>query len=161
MLAGKGGYLVKVLIDIDKNYNENFVTIHVQEWSAEVEELVQQIKQTKPKRIVGIKEEQSILLEPFEIEYVFAEARKVFAVIHNQKVELKMKLYEVERLLEPYQFTRFSKSVVGNLNLISRFELAFNGNLCVIFKSGNKEYVTRKYVHVLKEKLIMGDSNDS
>lgn len=40
--------------------------------------------------------------------------------------------------------------------MIDRFELSFNGNLCVFFKSGNKEYVTRSYVHHLRNQLVEG-----
>ncbi|WP_255342648.1 LytTR family DNA-binding domain-containing protein [Paucisalibacillus sp. EB02] len=72
-----------------------------------------------------------------------------------------MKLYEIEEILIPHYFMRFSKFVIGNLNHIQRFELSFNGNLCVYFHSGNKEYITRSYVAKVKEKLLMGgESND-
>jgi len=67
-----------------------------------------------------------------------------------------MKLYEAESLLASHGFCRLSKSAIGNLNQIKRFELAFNGNLCVYFQSGSKEYVSRKYVQELKKKLIIG-----
>ncbi|SFM34035.1 LytTr DNA-binding domain-containing protein [Gracilibacillus orientalis] len=67
-----------------------------------------------------------------------------------------MKLYEVEEMLQQSGFIRFSKSVVGNINQIDRFELSFNGNLCVYFKSGSKEYVSRKYVHDLKSQIVEG-----
>lgn len=143
-------------IDINEKYEETSITIHAKEWSEELEALVKCIKSTQTKRILGTKQEQAVLLDPTDIDFVYAEQRKVFAAIGEQRIELKMRLYEVESLLRPYHFTRFSKSVVGNLNQIQRFELAFNGNLCVHFKSGNKEYVSRKYVAELKEKLIMG-----
>lgn len=55
---------------------------------------------------------------------------------------------------------RFSKSVVGNINNIDRFELSFNGNLCVYFHSGNKEYISRKYVSSIKEVLTKGGQTD-
>ncbi|MGD6817904.1 LytTR family DNA-binding domain-containing protein [Metabacillus sp. 113a] len=67
-----------------------------------------------------------------------------------------MKLYEVEALLESSQFTRFSKSVIGNLKAIEKFELSFNGNLCVYFYSGRKEYVSRNFVAAVKDKLTGG-----
>nr|WP_246407615.1 LytTR family DNA-binding domain-containing protein [Geomicrobium halophilum] len=101
------------------------------------------------------------MLDPHDIDFVYAEKRKVFAATTTkQNIELKMKLYEVEELLESHHFTRFSKSVIGNIQHIQRFELAFNGNLCIHFESGNKEYVSRTYVATLKEKLVIGgDSN--
>ncbi|WP_077718904.1 LytTR family DNA-binding domain-containing protein [Novibacillus thermophilus] len=147
---------LNVHIDISEKYEETTVTIQAKEWTKELETLVRMVKSTKPIRLLGIDAEQSVLLDPNEIDYVYAENRKVYAAVQKQRIELKMKLYEAESLLEPHQFTRFSKSVIGNLNRIQRFELAFNGNLCVHFTSGNKEYVSRKYVAQLKEKLLSG-----
>ncbi|WP_338753680.1 LytTR family DNA-binding domain-containing protein [Bacillus sp. FJAT-52991] len=147
---------MKVKVDINDEHDETCITIQAKEWSEELEYIVKMIKSRNTKRLVGVEQDQSILIHPNEIDYVFAENRKVFAAMAQQKVELKMKLYEVESLLKPLHFTRFSKSVIGNLNQILRFELAFNGSLCVHFKSGNKEYVTRNYVAEIKEKLILG-----
>lgn len=145
-----------VHIDICDKYKKTTVIVQAREWSEDLEALVKTIKRTQPTRLLGTAKAQSILLRPQEIDYVYAERRKVYAAVRTKRIELKQKLYEVETLLEPHHFTRFSKSVVGNLNNIARFELAFNGNLCVHFQSGNKEYVSRKYVARMKEKLLTG-----
>lgn len=150
---------VKLHIDISERHKETVITIQAGEWTDELAELVKHIqhpRQPGGKRLVGVQDDRSILLEPAEIDYVFAEKRKVFASTKGQSIELRMKLYEVEEVLGRYPFMRFSKSVIGNLDQISRFELSFNGNLCVYFQSGSKEYVSRAYVSKLKERLILG-----
>lgn len=147
---------MKINIDIDPKHGEPYITIHAMEWTKELEELIQLLKRKQPKRIVSIQDDRSILLQPEEIDYVFAENRKVFAYISGKQMELKMKPYELEELLRPIGFIRFSKSVIGNINQIDHFELSFNGNLCVFFKSGSKEYVSRKYVHQLKAEIVEG-----
>ncbi|MCG7408266.1 LytTR family transcriptional regulator DNA-binding domain-containing protein [Paenibacillus sp. ACRRX] len=153
---------MKVHIDLNDDYEETTVTIHAKAWSEELAVLMNKLQTPVSKRLMGIEEERSILLDPADIDYIFAESRKVFASVEQRKIELKMKLYEVEELLTPLQFMRFSKSVIGNIDLIDRFELAFNGNLCVYFKSGSKEYVSRSYVNALKQQLILGGGkNDS
>lgn len=160
MAGDWGGTAIKVQIDIKDQFNETVVTIQAKDWTEEIAELVKRIKSPMTKRLVGIQDERSVLLEPSEIDYVYAEKRKVFASMNRQSIELKMKLYEIEELLIPHQFMRFSKSVIGNTDQIARFELSFNGNLCVHFKTGSKEYVSRAYVAQLKQKLIWGDSKD-
>lgn len=147
---------MKIQIDIDSKYEESTVVIQAKEWTKDLEELVQTIQNKQPKRLVAIEEDRSILLQPNEIDYVFARNRKVFAMRNYECLELKMKLYELEEMLSSYGFIRFSKSVVGNVNQIDRFELSFNGTLCVYFKSGSKEYVSRKYVHELKSMIMEG-----
>ncbi|GAF64418.1 putative response regulator [Bacillus sp. TS-2] len=150
---------MNIKIDLNDKYEETTIVIQAREWSEELESLVKQLNNTATKRIVGVSEDQSILLDPTEIDFVYAEKRKVFAAtISKQNIEVKMKLYEMEEILKYQRFTRFSKSVIGNIEHIKRFELAFNGNLRIHFKSGNKEYVNRKYVAPLKEYLMMGGS---
>lgn len=147
---------MKVNIDIDDKHEETSVTIQAKEWTEELEEIVKIVKKQRQQRLFGIESDQTILLDPNEIDFVYAEKRKIFAALKGRTIEIKMKLYEVEEMLTPYDFTRFSKSVIGNINRIERFELSFNGNLCVYFHSGNKEYITRKYVADIKEKLMKG-----
>lgn len=150
---------VNVKIDLNKKYQETKVIIQASEWSDELDELVRKLNSEK-KRIVGFTEDQSVLLDPSEIDFVYAEKRKVFARTTTTTIEIKLKLYKVEELLENYHFIRFSKSVIGNTQHIRRFELAFNGNLLIHFDSGNVEYVSRKYVAALKEKVTMGDGSN-
>ncbi len=148
--------MLKVKIDLDENHHETTITIHAKEWSKELELLVEKLKEQTTGKLIGTENDKSILLHPNEIDFIYAQDRKVFAAVNKRSIEINMKLYEVEELLETYHFTRFSKSVIGNLQQIDSFELSFNGNLCVFFRSGNKEYVSRKYVMNVKEKLILG-----
>lgn len=147
---------MKVNIEIDEKYKETCITIQTNEWTEELEEIIQVINRRKKERLFGVEEEQTVLLDPNDIDFVYAQKRKVFASCKKRNIEIKKKLYEVEEILVPHGFMRFSKSVIGNLNQIQRFELSFNGNLCVYFHSGNKEYITRKFVAKVKEKLEMG-----
>jgi len=147
---------MKVNFDIDEKYTETSITIQADAWSEELEEILQVIKKRQSRRLFGIEEGQTVLLKPDEIDFVYTENRKTFAALKNKHYEIKLKLYEVEKMLIPHYFMRFSKSVIGNLNRIQRFELSFNGSLCVYFQSGNKEYISRRYVAKIKEKMRMG-----
>ncbi|WP_101842339.1 LytTR family DNA-binding domain-containing protein [Halobacillus sp. Marseille-P3879] len=147
---------MNVKIDLNEEYDQTSITIHAKEWSTELDQLVKMINSTNRKRLIGVEGDQSVLIPCEDIEFVYSEKGKVFAVSGSSKAELKMKLYEVEEAVGEDSFSRFSKSVIGNINQIQRFELSFNGNLCVYFTSGNKEYVSRRYVRRLKEKLTGG-----
>ncbi|MDG5788533.1 LytTR family DNA-binding domain-containing protein [Evansella sp. AB-P1] len=151
---------MKINFDLNDDHEETYITIHAKEWSEELEELAKRLNHRSTKRILGMDKDKSILLYPNDIDYIYAEKRKVFASVKKQSIELTLKLYELEDMLSGYQFSRFSKSVIGNLQQIKYFQLVFNGNLCVIFNSGSKEYVSRKYALQIKEKLIMGVGND-
>ncbi|GAB2571508.1 LytTR family DNA-binding domain-containing protein [Gracilibacillus alcaliphilus] len=147
---------MKINIDIDESHEETQITIQAKEWTKELEEIVNIVKKTKQQRLFGMDEDQTVLLAPREIDFIHAEKRKIYAVSKNWRFEVKMKLYEVEEFLIPHGFMRFSKSVIGNIHRIEKFEASFNGNLCVYFQSGNKEYITRTYVGAIKDKLMQG-----
>ena len=146
---------MKVNIDIDDQYDGTSITIKTDEWTDDLQALVQQLRSEKPQRIFGIDGEQTILLQPNDIDFMYVENRKVYAALGTQRLEVRMKLYELEEILKRHHFMRFSKSVLGNINNIRRFELSFSGNLCVYFTSGNKEYISRKYVKEIKDNLTM------
>lgn len=152
---------LKVRIDIDDKHEETVVTVQAKEWTEELAALVSKLQQAAPTgRLMGVEDDRMVLLDPVEVDYVYAERRRVLAALGSSRVELRMKLYEVETLLAPYHFMRFSKSVIGNIDRIARFELMFNGNLCVHYNSGNKEYVSRAYVTELKKRLVLGGDKD-
>ncbi|MCK0471679.1 LytTR family DNA-binding domain-containing protein [Halalkalibacter sp. APA_J-10(15)] len=147
---------MKVNIDIDDKHSEPSITIKTNEWTEELEEIVNIIKGKNRRRLFGFESDQTVLLDPNDIDFIYAENRKVFACMESRRVELRMKLYEIEEILAPFHYMRFSKSVIGNLNHIDRFELSFNGNLCVYFYSGNKEYISRNFVNPIKKRLTIG-----
>src|SRR5690625_7205291 len=98
---------MKVNIDIDDKHEHTSITIQAKEWSEEIEELVNIIKKRKPQRLFSIEGEHTIILQPNDIEFVYAEQRKVFAVLYYRILELKMNLYEVENILSSYEYMRF------------------------------------------------------
>lgn len=150
---------MKINVDIDDQYENTSITIQTNEWTEELERLMAFIKKETPTRLFGVEGEQTILLQPENIDFIYSENRKVYAAMDGRNLEIRMKLFEVKNTLSANHFMRFSKSVIGNINRISRFELSFNGNLCVYFQSGNKEYISRKYVAAVKKKLMTGGNN--
>lgn len=153
---------MKIDIDINEDYGEEIeVAIRSRSWSKALDQVIQNIKRVDVKRITGIDGDQTLVLSPESIDFIFAQNRKVYESVKGRSIQINMKLYQLEQLLMPADFTRFSKSVLGNLKRITKFELSFNGNLCVYFKTGSSTYVSRKYVNDIKTKLLMdGDKND-
>src|SRR5699024_5723397 len=97
----QGDCCMKINIDIDKCHKDSSVTIQAPEITPEIQEVINVLQKNKQERLFGEKDDQTILLEPDAIDYVFAEKRKVFAVIEKERYEVKMKLYELEEMLIP------------------------------------------------------------
>lgn len=146
---------MKVTLDIDNDYEETKVTIHCREIDDSIKEMLDFLKGKKKEFIVGRDGEMQHILKPDEIHYFHTENEGVVAVHSEGTFILKEKLYELEEMLPATKFIRISKSVIANLYELSRFEASFNGTLCVHFKSGAKEYVSRTYVNGIKDALKM------
>ncbi|MFK2825350.1 LytTR family DNA-binding domain-containing protein [Bacillus sp. B190/17] len=144
---------MKVSLDINNDYEETKVTIQCQEVDDSIKEILDFLKGRETEFIVGKQGEMQHILKPADIHCFYSQTDAVFAVTANGEFKVKEKLYELEELLSPRQFVRLSKSVIANLHELSHFEASFNGTLCVHFKSGKKEYVTRHYVNSIKDAL--------
>ncbi|MBO0600775.1 LytTR family transcriptional regulator [Sporosarcina sp. E16_3] len=146
---------MKVSLNIDRDYEETKVTIECPALDDSVQEILDFIKGQDTKFLVGKDGDMQHILKPADIHYFHTEKDGVVAVTTAGSFKLKEKLYELEKILPAGKFIRLSKSVIANLHELSHFEASFNGTLCVYFKSGTKEYVTRTYVNTIKESLKM------
>lgn len=144
---------MKLFLNIDKALKETRVTIEGPELDENIQELIDFIYGREQQFLVGKKEEMQHILKPDDVHYLHTENDHIIAVTKDGSFILKEKLYELAALLPSRKFIRLSKSVIANLNQLSRFEASFNGTLCVYFKSGKKEYVSRTYVPAIKEAL--------
>ncbi|MFJ7973136.1 LytTR family DNA-binding domain-containing protein [Psychrobacillus sp. NPDC096389] len=146
---------MKVSLNIDSDFNETKVIIETPELDDSVQDILDFIKGRESEFLVGKNGEMQHILKPTDIHYFHTEKEAVFGVTSTGSYKLKEKLYELEEILPSNKFIRLSKSVIANLHELSRFEASFNGTLCVYFKSGAKEYVSRTYVNAIKEALKM------
>ena len=146
---------MRLILRIDKEYKEAKVTIEAPELNEEIQGVMNVIKEKNRPFIVGRKGEVQHILNLADIYLFHSEKDQVLAVTEEGSFIVREKLYELEEILPSYKFIRLSKSAIANLYELSHFETSFNGTLCVYFKSGKKEYVSRTYVPVIKEALKM------
>lgn len=144
---------MKVSLNIDNVIEETTVTIDCKEVDDTIKDILEYLKGQKTEFIVGKDGDMQHILKPEDIHYFHTDVDAVVAVTQSGSYKLKEKLYELEQILPSSRFVRLSKSVIANLHELSRFEASFNGTLCVYFKSGTKEYVSRTYVNSIKEAL--------
>ena len=88
-----------------------------------------------------------------EIECVTVDGSKTYAVdVTGERYRLKMRLYEISEILPGY-FIKINKSSLANRKQIERFSAAFSGSVDVIFKSGFRDYVSRRCFADIKKEL--------
>lgn len=115
---------------------------------------------TKGTELSGITQGQR--MERFclqDVYYFEALDEKVFAYTKGQVYEIKMRLYEAERLYGTYHFVRCSKSVVLNLMLLESISPALNGRFFAHMKNGERLMISRQYARNLKQ-IVIGGGDD-
>lgn len=141
---------MKISIIIDKSRDEE-----IQIYTHEESELIEQIKSLitdYSSQINGYKDKEIYPLKTSEIYCFTAENNKVFAITENDKYLLKDRLYNIEEKLS-CDFIKINKSSIANIKKIERFDARFSGTLMVKFKNGHTDYVSRRNVKTVKERL--------
>ena len=82
----------------------------------------------------------------------YIEDKKVYALTEKEKLLLRMRLYSIEEKLSE-DFIKINQSTVINIKKIQRFDVSVTGTLKVIMKNGYTDYVSRRRLKNVKERL--------
>ena len=135
---------MKYRMIIDKNAEEEIVaTVHSPSaLTEEIENLV--CKYSGIEWIMGYKDDEIRKLTFEEIECISISERKVIAVdVLGNSYRIQERLRDLEDILPSY-FMRINKSALANEHKILRFDVMFSGGVDAVFKSGYREYVSRR-----------------
>ena len=144
---------MKYTLHIDKEREEEII-IHAHEKSPlvnEIERLINTEKVGTPP-IVGYIGNDIIEIDPREVYCFFIEGKKLFASLKRGDALIKKRLYEIEDRLGA-DFVKINQSTLANMKLIDRFSVSIGASLTVHFKNGRKDYVSRRQMKVVKERL--------
>ncbi len=102
--------------------------------------------------ITGYCDDRTKILDLSDIFFFVTENNRVFAVTEKDKWTLRQRLYKIEELL-PSSFIKINQSCIANINKIDCFKSTFTGAMAVIFKNGATDYVSRRQLKNIKERL--------
>lgn len=102
--------------------------------------------------LVGYSGKSAVRLEWSEVYCFTVEENRVYAVTENEKLQLKLRLYQIEELADD-SFVKINQSCVANIGHIKRFDASISGALRVIFKNGYTDYISRRQLKTVKERL--------
>lgn len=130
---------------------EEKVVICARENNRLVQEL-QQLAETGDLELVGYNSHEIVTLNPGDIFCVTVIDGKVCAVCEKETLQLKQRLYTLEEML-PDCFLKINQSCIANIRKIERFDASISGTLKVRFKNGCTDYVSRRQLKQVKERL--------
>ena len=137
---------VTIKKDIDSG---TAVEIHCREITSETERLERYIRRFD-ERIIGSSEGQAHTIALEQILYIEAVDKKTFLYTPNNVYETDKKLYELETVLDEKTFFRCSKSVIVNLNKITKLKPEVTRNILATLTNGEVVVISRRNVKQLK-----------
>ena len=144
---------MKFTVIIDEEREEEIIVYAKKEsrFTAELESFVK----SNTSEILGYGEGSAVKLSPAEV-YAFAvENGKVFAHTAAEKLMIQKRLYQVEEDMSE-GFVKINQSCIVNIAQIERFEPTFGGSLMVVMKNGYRDYVSRRQMKTVKERIGWG-----
>lgn len=141
---------MKLEVKVDPNKEEK-ITIECHEEN----DLVKQIKnlvEGSDIQLNGYLDDEIIPLKLNKIERFFVESNKVFASVDKKHFVIKYRIYQLEEALGE-TFVKINQSCLVNVNSIVKFKAAFDGSIMVELASGEKDYISRRSLKNVKERL--------
>ena len=141
---------MKCTIVIDKETTEEIV-IRVRERTALVDE-IERLVQGDEHALIGYRDSAAMPLDIHDVVCFSVQGGKVFAVVGREQWQVKQRLYQLEASL-PRQFVKIHQSCIANIQQIARFDTSMAGTLAVTFKNGYTDFVARRQLGHVKERL--------
>lgn len=102
--------------------------------------------------LFGVRGDETVRLHPSEVELFTVRGGRIYAISESGEYLLRERLYVLENRVGG-DFVKINQSTLANIKKISRFKVSVGGALCVIFKCGYSEYVSRRQLKAVKTAL--------
>jgi DNA-binding LytR/AlgR family response regulator len=142
---------MKYTLHIDPDREEE-VIIHARARTSEVDALIGCIDRMDTE-LLGYGDGGQILpLRPGEVCCFTVEEGRVYALTDEERLAVRLPLYAIEEMLSE-DFVRINQSCLGNIRKIARFDASIGGSLMVTFENGYRDYVSRRQLKTVKERM--------
>ena len=118
----------------------------------EIVKAIEQLFENEKFELIGYTGSQGILLCPESVCCFIVEDDKTYALVGKQKLRIKQRLYQIEERVGK-DFIKINQSSLANITQIERFDASISGTIHVKFKNGYSDYVSRRNLKQVKERL--------
>lgn len=141
---------MKFRLIIDNKHEEEVVVYSHKE--TKLTDDIRRIVENEERELVGYIEREAYKLNLSEIYCFFAENNNLFAVTENGRFRVKFRLYQIEEMIGD-DFIKINQSCIVSVKEIRKFDFSLSGMLKVELKSGFSDYVSRRNIKTVKERL--------
>ena len=140
---------MKLNVFVDKTQEER-IDIYIKEKRQIVEDIKNLISEENI--LLCYKNSEIYKIRFSEIILLTVENEKVAVFTEKEKFFIKERLYMAEEKLSS-DFVRLNQSAIGNIRKIRKFDCSVSGTLKVTFTNGLTDYVSRRQVKAVRERL--------
>ena len=140
---------MEIKIIIDKSADEK-ILVYAHERNELIEE-IEKIVYENNLDLVGYKDNEAVKLNLINVNCFISENDKIFALA-DDKYQVKQRLYQIENRLDD-NFIRINQSCIANIRQIKKVQATFSGAFDVVFKIGYRDYISRRNLKSVKERL--------
>ena len=141
---------MKCTIFINDNHEEE-VLIYAHK-RTELTDAIEQLVAENGIELVGYNDREGVKINLSEVFLFSVENGRVYAVTENGRLYLRCRLYSLEETL-PDNFVKINQSCIANIRKIRRFDTSITGTLLIKFSNGMSDYVSRRQLKNVKERL--------
>lgn len=102
--------------------------------------------------IVGYHDDEIIKINLNSVTCFITGDNKTYAIVGDKKYIIKTRLYKIEEMLND-SFIKINQSCIANIKKIKTFKAPLTGAMNVIFKNGYVDYISRRELKNVKERL--------
>lgn len=141
---------MKFRLIIDKNREEEVIVYSHKE--TKLTEEIKRIVESDATELVGYFEREAYRINLSDVFCFIAQDNNVYAVTAENSLRIRMRLYQLEEMLDS-NFIKINQSCIVNIRQIRKFDYSFSGFLKVELKNGYSDYVSRRNIKNVKERL--------
>ena len=146
---------VEIKANILKDLKNICITIDAPELTEEVQNIITYISNisNKQSQIIADKDNKIYILELKDVICFFSKDKYNYVRTVNGIYRIKMKLYELEEVLDKNDFIKISNSCIVNINQVECFDISILGTIVVKLKDDTKENVSKRNIKKVKQML--------
>jgi DNA-binding LytR/AlgR family response regulator len=118
----------------------------------EISKKIKALIEQEESELIGFSGKEGEKIHLDDVCFFAAEGDKIFAFLTDKKLQVKSRLYLLEEKL-PRNFVKINQSCLANIDMITRFDTSLSGTLMVHFKNRESDYVSRRQLKYVKERL--------
>ncbi len=147
---------MKVELKIEPGLEEPRIVIHAGAETEDIRRLIQDLSGRSLGPISVWEGDRTMPVPQSDFLRFYTEGKGVTAQTVDGTYAVRLRLYELEEVLDATRFVRISNSEIINLDRVTAVDLSLAGTIRMTLDRTVPVYVSRRYVKKIKETLGLG-----